>query len=124
MKNKTMPLIIVALVAILVILIAILVSTSTRHKINKLDKFANLVEQQYTQYSASDLEKAQAKYEKLVAKVEKEELSGEQQAQVSELKGRCRGYFAQAKARMILEDFKNAVDEAGDDVKDLIESKQ
>ena len=124
MKNKTMPLIILVLAVILALLIAILVCTSTGHKIKNLEKFANLVEQQYTQYSASDLEKAQAKYEKLVAKVEKEELSGEQQSQVSELKGRCRGYFAQAKARMILEDFKNAVDEAGDDVKDLIESKQ
>ena len=122
MKNKTMPLIILVLAVILALLIVILVSTSTGHKIKKLDKFADLVEQEYTQYSASDLEKAQAKFEKLVAKVEKKELKGEQQSQVNELKGRCKGYFAQAKARMILEDFKNAVDEAGDEVKGVIES--
>ena len=104
------------------LLLAILITSSKGYKIKKLEKFANMVEQKYDTYSATDLEKVQAKYEKLVKKVEKKELSGEDQSRVSELKGRCRGYFAQAKARLIMEDFKNAVDEAGDEVKGVIES--
>ncbi|MCR4965751.1 MAG: hypothetical protein K6A41_08865 [Bacteroidales bacterium] len=124
MKNKTMPLVIAALVAIAAIVIAILILSSTGHKIKKLDKFATKVEQEYNNYSESDLEKAQAKFEKLVAKAEKKDLTGEQRSVVNELKGRCKGYFAQAKARMILRDFQDAVNEAGDEVKGAIESMQ
>ncbi|MBR4135991.1 MAG: hypothetical protein IKU03_06255 [Bacteroidales bacterium] len=122
MKNKTTICMIAVLAIIVAILLAILITSSKGYKIKKLEKFTNLVEQKYDTYSAVDLEKAQAKYEKLVKKVEKKELSGEDQILISELKGRCKGSFAQAKARLILEDFKNAVDEAGDDVKGVIES--
>lgn len=122
MKNKLSYCVIAVLAVVVALLLAILITSSKGYKIKKLEKFANMVEQKYDTYSATDLEKVQAKYEKLVKKVEKKELSGEDQSRVSELKGRCRGYFAQAKARLIMEDFKNAVDEAGDEVKGVIES--
>ena len=96
--------------------------SSKSHKIKNLEKFTAQVEQEYQNYSQSDLDKAQAKFEKYVAKVEKKELSGEETSHVNELKGECKGYFAQAKARLILQDFQNAVEEAGDEVKGVIES--
>ena len=123
MENKNrLPIIIAALVAVAVLVIVLLVLGSKSHKINKLEKFTAQVEQEYQNYSQSDLDKAQAKFEKYVAKVEKKELSGEETSHVNELKGECQGYFAQAKARLILKDFQDAVEEAGDEVKGVIES--
>ena len=120
-KNK-LPIIIAALVLVAVLVIVLLVFSSKSHKINKLEKFTAQVEQEYQNYSQADLDKAQAKFEKYVAKVEKKKLSGEETSHVNELKGECKGYFAQAKARLILQDFQDAVEEAGDEVKGVIES--
>ena len=101
-KNK-LPIIIAALVVVAILVIIVLVCSSKSHKIK-------------------NLEKAQAKFEKYVSKVEKKELTGEETSRVNELKGECKGYFAKAKARLILQDFQNAVEEAGDEVKGVIES--
>lgn len=120
-KNK-LPIIIAALVVVAILVIIVLVCSSKSHKIKNLEKFTAKVEQEYQNYSQADLDKAQAKFEKYVAKVEKKELSGEETSLVNELKGECKGYFAQAKARLILQDFQNAVEEAGDEVKGVIES--
>ena len=120
-KNK-LPIIIAALVVVAVLVIVLLILSSKSHKINKLEKFTAQVEQEYQNYSQSDLDKAQAKFEKYVANVEKKKLSGEETSHVNELKGECKGYFAQAKARLILQDFQDAVEEAGDEVKGVIES--
>ena len=120
-KNK-LPIIIAALVVVAVLAIIVLVSTSKSHKIKNLEKFTAKVEQEYQNYSQSELDKAQASFEKYVAKVENKELTGEETSHVNELKGECKGYFAQAKARLILQDFQNAVEEAGDEVKGVIES--
>ena len=121
-NKKTLPLVIAALVAVAVLVIVLLVLSSKSHKINKLEKFTAQVEQEYQNYSQSELDKAQASFEKYVEKVEKKELTGEETSHVNELKGECKGYFAQAKARLILQDFQNAVEEAGDEVKGVIES--
>ena len=123
MENKSkLPLFIAAIVVVAVLVIVLLVCSSKSAKIKKLEKFTAQVEQEYQNYSQSDLDKAQASFEKYVAKVEKKELTGEETSHVNELKGECKGYFAQAKARLILQDFQNAVDEAGDEVKGVIES--
>ena len=122
MEKKSKIIMIAALVAVVVLAVVLLVCCSKSHKIKNLEKFTTKVEQEYQNYSQSDLEKAQAKFEKYVAKVEKKELTGEETSRVNELKGECKGYFAQAKARMILQDFNDAVEEAGDEVKDVIES--
>ena len=123
MENKNrLPIIIAALVAVAVLVIVLLVLSSKSHKIKNLEKFTAQVEQEYQNYSQSDLDKAQAKFEKYVAKVEKKKLSGEETSHVNELKGECKGYFAQAKAHLILKDFQDAVEEAGDEVKGVIES--
>ena len=123
MENKNrLPIIIAALVAVAVLVIVLLVLSSKSHKIKNLEKFTAQVEQEYQNYSQSDLYKAQAKFEKYVAKVEKKKLSGEETSHVNELKGECKGYFAQAKAHLILKDFQDAVEEAGDEVKGVIES--
>ena len=120
-KNK-LPIIIAALVAVVVLAIVLLVCSSKSHKIKNLEKFTAQVEQEYQNYSQADLEKSQAKFEKYVAKVEKKKLTGDETSHVNQLKGECKGYFAQAKARMILQDFNDAVEEAGDEVKGVIES--
>ena len=120
-KNK-LPIIIAALVVVAILVIIVLVCSSKSHKIKNLEKFTAKVEQEYQNYSQADLEKAQAKFEKYVSKVEKKELTGEETSRVNELKGECKGYFAKAKARLILQDFQNAVEEAGDEVKGVIES--
>lgn len=122
MEKKTKMMMIAALVALVVLVIVLLACNSKSAKIKKLEKFTAQVEQEYQNYSASDLEKAQAKFEKYVAKVEKKDLTGEETTHVNELKGECKGYFAQAKAHLILKDFQDAVDEAGDEVKGVIES--
>ena len=122
MEKKNKILMIGALVVVAILVIIVLVVSSKSHKINKLEKFTAKVEQEYQNYSQADLDKAQAKFEKYVAKVEKKELTGEETSHVNELKGECKGYFAQAKARLILQDFQNAVEEAGDEVKGVIES--
>ena len=122
MEKKNKILMIAALVVVAVLVIIVLVSTSKSHKIKNLEKFTAKVEQEYQNYSQSELDKAQASFEKYVAKVEKKELTGEETSHVNELKGECKGYFAQAKARLILQDFQNAVEEAGDEVKGVIES--
>ena len=120
-KNK-LPIIIAALVAVVVLAVVLLVCSSKSHKIKNLEKFTAQVEQEYQNYSQADLEKSQAKFEKYVAKVEKKKLTGDEKSHVNQLKGECKGYFAQAKARMILQDFNDAVEEAGDEVKGVIES--
>ncbi|MCR4827248.1 MAG: hypothetical protein K5882_09930 [Bacteroidales bacterium] len=120
-KNK-LPIIIAALVAVVVLAVVLLVCSSKSHKIKNLEKFTAQVEQEYQNYSQADLEKSQAKFEKYVAKVEKKKLTGDETSHVNQLKGECKGYFAQAKARMILQDFNDAVEEAGDEVKGVIES--
>ena len=122
MEKRNKIFIIAALVVVAVLVIIVLVSTSKSHKIKNLEKFTAKVEQEYQNYSQSELDKAQASFEKYVAKVEKKELTGEETSHVNELKGECKGYFAQAKARLILQDFQNAVEEAGDEVKGVIES--
>lgn len=122
MEKKNKIVIIAALVAVVVLAVILLVCCSKSHKISKLEKFTKQVEQEYQNYSQSELDKAQASFEKYVAKVEKKELTGEETSHVNELKGECKGYFAQAKARLILQDFQNAVEEAGDEVKGVIES--
>ena len=120
-KNK-LPIIIAALVVVAILVIIVLVCSSKSHKIKNLEKFTAKVEQEYQNYSQSELDKAQASFEKYVTKVEKKELTGEETSHVNELKSECKGYFAQAKARLILQDFQNAVEEAGDEVKGVIES--
>ena len=121
-NKKTLSFVIAAVVALAVLIIILLVCNGKSAKIKKLEKFTAQVEQEYQNYSQSDLEKAQAKFEKYVANLEKKELSGEETSHVNELKGECKGYFAQAKARLILQDFQDAVEEAGDEVKGVIES--
>lgn len=116
------PLVVTILIAIVVLVLAILISSSKPAKIHRLSKFTQRVEQEYTSYSSSDLEKAEAKFEKYVSKLDKCELNGKQETKVNELKGECRGYFTQARARIILQDFKNAVDAAGAEVKGAIKS--
>ena len=93
-------------------------------QIKKLEKFTAEVSTQYDGYSNSDLEKAQVKFEKLLANAEKNELTGDEQRHVNELKGECKGYFAQAKARLLIEEFNAAVEEAGDEVKGAVKSMQ
>jgi len=122
MEKKSKVIMITALAALIVFIAALLISNSKSSKIKKLEKFTAQVEQEYQNYSASDLEKAQAKFDKYVMKVEKKDLTGEETTHVNELKGECKGYFAQAKAHLILQDFNKAVDEAGDEVKGVIES--
>ena len=122
MEKKSKIIMIAALVALVVLVVVLLACNSKSAKIKKLEKFTATVEQKYQGYSESDLEKAQAKFEKYVANVEKKELTGEETSHVNELKGECKGYFAQAKARLILMDFNDAVNEAGDEVKGVIES--
>lgn len=122
MEKKSKIIMIAALVALVVLVVVLLACNSKSAKIKKLEKFTATVEQKYQGYSESDLEKAQAKFEKYVANVEKKELTGEETSHVNELKGACKGYFAQAKARLILKDFNDAVNEAGDEVKGVIES--
>ena len=121
-NKKTQSFIIAAVAALVVLIVVLLLSNGKSAKIKKLEKFTAQVEQEYQNYSESDLEKAQAKYEKYIANVEKKELTGDETAHVNELKGTCKGYFAQAKARLILQDFQDAVNEAGDEVKGVIES--
>ena len=121
-NKKTLSIVIAAVVALAILIIILLVCNSKSAKIKKLEKFTAQVEQEYQNYSQSDLEKAQAKFEKYVANVDKKELNGEETSHVNELKGECKGYFAQAKARLILKDFQDAVEEAGDEVKGVIES--
>ncbi len=122
MGKKSKVIMITALAALIVFIAALLIGNSKSSKIKKLEKFTAQVEQEYQNYSASDLEKAQAKFDKYVMKVEKKDLTGEETTHVNELKGECKGYFAQAKAHLILQDFNKAVDEAGDEVKGVIES--
>ena len=122
MEKKSKIIMIAALVALVVLVVVLLACNSKSAKIKKLEKFTATVEQKYQGYSESDLEKAQAKFEKYVANVEKKELTGVETSHVNELKGECKGYFAQAKARLILKDFNDAVNEAGDEVKGVIES--
>lgn len=121
-NKKTLSWIIAAVVALAILILVLLACNSKSAKIKKLEKFTAQVEQEYQNYSQSDLEKAQAKFEKYVANVDKKELNGEETSHVNELKGECKGYFAQAKARLILQDFQDAVNEAGDEVKGVIES--
>jgi len=108
----------------LLIPLMVLFTSCKQSQIKKLEKFTTEVSTQYQGYSNSDLEKAQAQFEKLLVKVDKNEFTGEEQRHVNELKGECKGYFAQAKARILVEEFNAAVDEAGDEVKGAIKSMQ
>ena len=108
----------------LLIPMMVLFASCKQSQIKKLEKFTTEVSTQYDGYSNSDLEKAQVRFEKLLATVEKNELTGDEQRHVNELKGECKGYFAQAKARILLDEFNAAVEEAGDEVKGAVKSMQ
>ena len=108
----------------LLIPLMVLFSSCKQSQIKKLENFTSEVSAQYSGYSNSDLEKAQARFEKLLLNAEKNELTGEEQRHINELKGQCKGYFAQAKARLLLEEFNAAVDEAGDEVRGALKSLQ
>lgn len=121
MKQKNVLLWVLA-AAVVILCLVVVFTTSKSAKIKKVEKFTAQVEENYQNYSSSDLEKAQAKFEKIVEKVEKKKLTGEEESHINELKGQCKGYFAQAKARLILQDFNKALDDAGDEVKGVIKS--
>lgn len=121
-KKNRKPLIIAILIAVLVLVLAILIGTSKPMKIHKLVKFTAEVEKEYMNYTTEDLDKTVAQYEKLIKRIDKEELNDKQSSKVSELRGECNGYFAQAKGRIILEDFNRALDAAGDEVKGVVKS--
>lgn len=123
-KKNRKPLIIAILIAVLILVLAILIGTSKPMKIHKLVKFTAEVEKEYMNYTTEDLDKTVAKYEKLMKRIEKEELNDKQSSKVNELRGECHGYFTQAKARIILQDFQNAVNAAGDEVKGAIKSME
>lgn len=123
-KKNRKPLIIAILIAVLILVLAILIGTSKPMKIHKLVKFTEEVSNEYTSYTDEELDKASAKFEKYVNKIEKEELNDKQRSKVNELIGECHGYFTQAKARIILQDFQNAVNAAGDEVKGAIKSME
>ena len=122
MEKKQKAIIIAAVVAVAILVVVLSVCNSKSHKIKNLEKFTAQVEQQYQNYSESDLEKAQAKFEKYVSKVEKRDLTGEERSHVNELKGQCKGYFAQAKAHQLIREFEDKVNDAGDEVKGVVES--
>ena len=111
-------------ILLLLIPMMLLFASCKSGQIKNLEKFTAQVEQNYSSYSNSDLEKAKTQFNKLVAKVENNELTGEEERHVAELKAECKRYFAQAKARILLEDYNNAVDEAGDEVKGALKSMQ
>lgn len=121
-KCNRKPCIIACIVAVVVLVLAFLIMRSTPMKIHKLAKFTKQVEAEYAQYSNSELEKATAKFEKKIARLEERELNGRQEEKVRDLKMECINYFAQAKARLILQEYNSAVDKAGEKVKDAIES--
>ncbi|MCQ2283972.1 MAG: hypothetical protein MJZ57_03610 [Bacteroidales bacterium] len=121
-KKSIKPLIIAALCAILAIVIIIMIMTSKPVKIKKLEKFTATVEKEYTSYTNEDLDKAVAKYDKIIKKIDKCELNDKQSSKVNELRGECNGYFAQAKGRIILDEFNKALDAAGDEVKGVVKS--
>jgi len=122
MGKKTLPIIIIAVLAVAVAVIVLLVYNSKSSKISRLEKFTAQVEQEYSNYSESDLEEAKAQFEKCVAAVEAEDLNGEERAKVNQLKGECKGYFVQARANQIIQNFENELNDAGDEVKGVIES--
>lgn len=124
MGRKSKILLIATACVAIALAIVLIVSNSTSSRIKKVEKFTAKVAQEYTSYSASDLEKSQAKFDKIVSKAEKKELAGDQKRYVNQLKMECKGYFAHAKAKLILKDFNETLDEAGDDVKDAIENLQ
>lgn len=121
-KKFRKPLIITAIIAIVILVLVILVGTSKPMRIHRLVKFTAQVEKEYMHYTDKDLDKAKAQYEKYVRKIERCELNEKQQSKVNELRGECNGYFTQAKAMIILQDFQNAVNAAGDEVKGAIKS--
>lgn len=121
-QKSRKPLIITILILVLLLILTILVTSSKPYKIHKLKKLTSTVEQEYTTYTNEDLDKAVAKYDKIVKKLDKCELNDKQASKVNELRGECNGYFAQAKGRIILEDFNRALDAAGDEVKGVVKS--
>lgn len=114
--------IVAGLIAVVVLVLAFLILRSTPMKIHKLAKFTKQVEADYAQYSNSELEKATAKFEKQLTRLNKRELNGRQEEKVRDLRNECISYFAQAKARLILQEYNSAVDAAGEAVKDAIKS--
>lgn len=120
--NKIKWILIAICAVVVALLVVIFVSSSKSVRIKKVEKFTAQVEQEYMEYSDSDLEKAKAKFDKLVAKAEKKELAGDEERHLNQLKGECKGYFALAKARILLQNFHDDLDEAGDDVKDAVKN--
>lgn len=60
----------------LLIPMMVLFSSCKQSQIKKLEKFTTEVSEHYDGYSNSDLEKAQVKFEKLLATVEKKRIDG------------------------------------------------
>lgn len=110
------------IILILIIASVICYFSSKFATIKKLEKFTAKVEHEYTQYNEHDLEKATAKFERIVKRVEKKKLNGKEESTVNELKGECKGYFAQAKARILFNNFQEALEDAGEEVKGAIKS--
>lgn len=110
------------IIVVLALVLFILVSRSTPMRIHRLAKLTKQVEANYAQYSNAELDKATAQYEKFVNRIEKRELNEKQIEKVRDLKATCLACFTQAKARLLLQEFNSKVDDAGESVKDAIES--
>ncbi len=99
-KKSRKPLILTILIAVVVLVLVLLISSSKPMKIHRFAKFTEDVKMEYTNYSESDLKKAEAKYGKHIYKLNKAELSGKQEEKVRQLDSECRDYLKQAGVRI------------------------
>ncbi len=108
----------IILVGIVLAVIFVFKNNSPASQVRKLQKFTAQVEQEYMDYTQTDLDKALADYKVLSENIDESKLTDDDKKLVSRLRGECNGYFAKAKGRLVLDKLKDA----GETVKGVINS--
>lgn len=113
--KKILALLVVAAIVVAVIFVF---QNSPSSQVAKLEKFTATVEQEYENYSQTDLDKALDEYNEISGKIDEDKLSDAERKQVSRLRGECNGYFAKAKGRLVLDQLRSA----GETVKGVVDA--
>lgn len=74
---------------------------------DRLESFTEKLEQKSNNYSSSDWEEASTEFDEITDELTEYEYSDDERKLIGELKGRCMGKFAIAKAKGALDNLKN-----------------
>lgn len=102
---------IIALIVVAAIIFVFFCVKNSSSPVDKLEKFTANVEQEYDNYDQDALNKTIADFNEIVESIDASKLSDTEKLKVTNYKGRCKTYFAKAKARLVVEKIKGVAND-------------